>query len=201
VTLVTVAASYGAGGSRVAPELARRLGVPFLERPPVPGLAEDVEQRAADERLSAGGLLSRLTSIGLSWGTPAGMTAEELLPDEARRREVEREVREFAASGRGVILGRAAAVLLRDHPGALHVLLDGPQEARVRQAMAIEGIDAETARRRLTSMDRVRRSYLEVLYGVDAREPGIFHLVLDSTAIALDDCVELIAAAARSLKS
>lgn len=43
-------------------------------------------------------------SMAVSWGTPAGLTAEELLPEEARRREVEQEVRQFATSGRGVIL-------------------------------------------------------------------------------------------------
>jgi hypothetical protein len=45
-------------------------------------------------------------------------------------------------------------------------------------------------------MDRFRHAYVEDLYGVNVREPGIFHLVLDSTAIALEDCVELIADAA-----
>jgi Cytidylate kinase-like family len=197
MTLVTVAASYGAGGSRVAPELARRLAVPFLERPHVPELDEDEEERACDERLSRGGLLSRMASVAVAWGTPAGLTAEELLPDEARRREVELEVREFAAAGRGVVLGRGAAVLLRDDVRALHVLLDGPEDARVEQAMAIEGIDRETAKRRRSRMDRFRRAYLEGLYGVDARDPGVFHLVLDSTAISLEDCVAIIADAAR----
>ena len=32
VRLVTVSASYGAGGSVVAPALAERLGVPFVQR-------------------------------------------------------------------------------------------------------------------------------------------------------------------------
>ena len=47
-------------------------------------------------------------------------------------------------------------------------------------------------------MDRFRRAYLEDLYGVAVREPGVFHLVLDSTVLALGDCVELIAAAAHA---
>jgi cytidylate kinase len=197
VTLVTIAASYGAGGSRVAPELARRLGVPFLGRPPVPDLRGHAEEQAADERLGESGLLSKLASMAVSWGTPPGMTAEELLPDEALREELERELHDFAASGHGVILGRGGAVLLARHPGALHVLLDGAVDARVEQAMAIEGIDRRTAEHRLARLDRFRRSYVEVLYGVDVREPGLFHLVIDSTAIALPDCVEVIAETAR----
>ena len=62
--------------------------------------------------------------------------------------------------------------------------------------MEIEDIDRETAERRLARIDRFRRAYIEDLYGVDLREPGVFHLVLDSTAIPLEDCVELIARAA-----
>ena len=198
MALVTIAASYGAGGSKVAPELARALGVPFLGRPPMPHLSEDTDElQAVDEGFGSRGLLSRLASMAVSWGTPAGMTCEELLPDEERRRELEREVHAFAAAGSGVILGRGAAVLLRDREEALHVLLDGPEAARVEQAMVVEGIDRETARKRLARMDRFRRAYVEDLYGVDPRQPGLFHLVLDSTAIPLDHVVELIAEAAR----
>jgi cytidylate kinase len=198
MTLITIAAPYGAGGSRVAPELARRLGVPFLGRPAMPGPAgDDEESESSDEGFGARGLLSRLASMAVSWGTPAGMTAEELLPDEAHRRELECELHHFAAAGQGVILGRAAAALLHDHPHALHVLLDGPREARLQQAMAIEAIDRRTAEERLARMDRFRRAYIEGLYGVDVREPGLFHLTLDSTVIPLDHCIEVIADTAR----
>jgi cytidylate kinase len=197
MTLITVAAAYGAGGSVVAPALARRLEVPFLGRPPLPGGTADEEGEDVDEGYGSGGLLSRLASIAVSWGTPAGMTAEELLPDETHRRELEREVRAFAAACSGVILGRGGAVLLHDHPHALHVLLDGPEAARLEQAMLVEGIDQRTARQRLARNDRFRRAYLEGLYGVDVREPGLFHMVLDSTEIALEDCVDLIVEAAR----
>ena len=94
-----------------------------------------------------------------------------------------------------MILGRGAAVILHDDERALHVLLDGPKEARVRQAMEIENLDQEAAERRLARVDRFRCAYVETVYGVDLSEPGMCHLVIDSTAIPLDDCVELIAAA------
>jgi cytidylate kinase len=202
MTLITVSASYGAGGSRVAPALAERLGVPFLGRPSLPEAAgEDEEERASDESSGSrpGRLFSRIASIGVAWGTPAGMTLDELLPDQAARSAIEREIRDLAATGAGVILGRGAVVALHDDPRALHVLLDGPVEARVRQAMIIEGVDRRTAEQRLAHVDRFRRAYLDTLYGVDPHDPGVCHLVLDSTAIGLDDCVELIVAAAGAL--
>jgi len=121
--------------------------------------------------------------------------------DQGYRDATEQVIREYAARGEGVILGRGAAVILHDDERALHVLLDAPKEARVRQAMEIENLDQEAAERRLARVDRFRRAYVETFYGADLREAGICHLIIDSTAIPLDDCVELIAAAAMSRAS
>jgi cytidylate kinase len=185
MALVAISSPYGAGGSRVAPALAKRLNVPFLDRP------TDTEP----EHEKGGGLLSRLGSIGLAWGTPAGMELEDLVPGDARRREIEDELRALQETGGGVVLGRAAAVLLRDDPRVLRVLLTGPPHRRIEQGMAIEGIDRETAARRLERTDRARLAYHQTLYCVDPRKPELYHLIVDSTAIDLDTCVELIAAA------
>jgi cytidylate kinase len=184
MALVAISSPYGAGGSRIAPALAKRLGVPFLDRPA--GTEPEPEK---------GGLLSRLGSIGLAWGTPAGMELEDLVPGDARRREIEDELRALQAQGGGVILGRAAAVLLREDPRVLRVLLTGPPDRRIEQGMAIEGIDRETAARRLEQTDRARMAYHQTLYCVDPRKPELYHLMVDSTALELDVCVELIAAA------
>jgi cytidylate kinase len=189
VTLVTISATYGSGGSLIAPALAERLGVPFLGRPPGPDLDAEVEE-------PRGHLLSRLASLGLAWGTPAGMELDELMPDHAERERIEQEVRELAAGGEGVILGRGAAILLHEDERVLHVLLDGPRAARVRQAMEIGSLDHETAERQVARVDRFRRAYIETLYGVDLKEAGVCQLVLDSTALPREDCVELIARAA-----
>jgi cytidylate kinase len=78
------------------------------------------------------------------------------------------------------------------------VLLDGKREARVEQAMRIEGIDRDRAEQRLDRVDRFRRAYVHDLYGVDPRE--VCQLVIDSTALPLDTCVELIVAAAMTIR-
>jgi cytidylate kinase len=189
MALVAISSPYGAGGSRVAPALAQRLDVPFLDRPA--GTEPEHEERGG------GGLLSKLSSIGLAWGTPAGMELEDLVPGDARRREIEAELRALQERGGGVVLGRAAAVLLREDPRVLRVLLTGPPERRIAQGMAIQGIDHATAARRLERTDRARIAYHQTLYCVDPREPNLYHLVVDSTRVPLDTCVDLIAAAVR----
>ena len=83
-------------------------------------------------------------------------------------------------------------------PTAFHVRLGGPEEARVRQAMRIGGVDEETARRRRADTDSVRETYLRRLHGRDWGDPSLYHLILDSTAVPFEVCADLVVAAARA---
>lgn len=206
-TVVTISASYGSGGSEIGPRLAERLGVPFLDRAIPVSVAERLEipvQEAMDREEVAPSTFSRwLThfapAVQMFAGAvvlpePTGNPAD----DEALRAATEQVLREYASAGSGaVILGRAGAVVLAGIPGALHVRLDAPQQARVRQAARLRGIDERTAAKELRASDTARETYVRHWYGLDPRDPALYHLVLDSTALALEGCVELIAQAAR----
>jgi hypothetical protein len=199
--LITLSAPYGAGGSQIGPAVAERLQVPFLDRAIPTGVAERlaVPLDEAIERDEAIGIsLARMTvwlgHVGQAFGAPA------VLPDEAQerayRQATEEVILEHAQGPGAVILGRAGAAVLREHPGALHVRLDGPVEARIRQGMEVEGVGRETAERHISETDRAREAYVQHFYRVDARDPSLYHLVIDSTVIPLDACVDMIVAAA-----
>jgi cytidylate kinase len=136
--------------------------------------------------------------IGTDVGVPAPVPAEAFTSEDFRR-ATEAVLLEQAAAGEGVILGRAAVVVLREDPRVLRVRLDGPADRRLRQAMRIGEVDEDTARRSLERLDRTHADYARQFYGADICDSSLYHLMLDSTAIALEDCVELIALAARSL--
>jgi cytidylate kinase len=203
IALVTISGSYGAGGSRVGPALAQRLEVPFLDRAIPAAVAEHLavpfdDAEAHDDRLSASWLDRMLRGFIGQNLTPQAWTPVEGESGEEFRRATEEVLLRTAASGRGVILGRAAAIVLREEPRVLRVRLDGPPERRVRQAMELEGLDEATARDRRRRQDRAHATYARHFYGVDTHDPALYHLMLDSTAIPLDVCVELLATAARS---
>jgi cytidylate kinase len=200
VTLITLSAPYGAGGSQVGPEVARRLGLPFLDRAIPTGVAERLSiplQEAIERDESIGASLARMTiwlgHVGQAFGAPAVMPGEAA--EVAYRRATEQVILEHARGGGAVILGRGGAAVLRDHPGALHVRLDGPVEARIRQGMLVEGVDRETAERHVTDTDRAREAYVQHFYRVNPRDPQLYHLVIDSTAIPLAACVDMIVGA------
>jgi cytidylate kinase len=119
-----------------------------------------------------------------------------VLAGEDYRRETERIILEHADAGE-VVLGRGGAIVLRDHAEALHVRLDGPQERRIAQAMELGGLARADAERMRRDSDRAREAYVRHFYGADARDPALYHLVIDSTALPLETVVDLIVAAAR----
>jgi cytidylate kinase len=202
MTLITLSAPYGAGGSQVGPVLAERLGVPFVDRAIPTRVAEHLavplSEALARDEVAPGGLeafLAQLAPLGQAYGALA-VPAEQIRDENAHRQATERVIREHAQEGRGVILGRGGAVVLREDPRALHVRLDGPHNRRVEQGMRLEGVGRADAEQRLEETDKAREAYVRHFYRVEPRDASLYHLLIDSTVIPLETCVELIALAA-----
>ncbi|MGI5118676.1 AAA family ATPase [Marinactinospora thermotolerans] len=225
--VVTISATYGAGGSLVAPAVAERLEVPFLDRAIPSAVARRIgctlaEALARDDRAPTG-IGRLLASAGRVPGgdllrgadtTFAGVCDADgrLLHDRDFVAHTEQLIGAVGRVG-GVVLGRAAAILLARHPTALHVRLDGPKERRLKQAAAMRDAAHEEAlmrgrvgdepewrpptMRELEDNDRARAAYVQRFYRADAAEPSLYHLVLDSTAVPLYTCVDVVERLAR----
>ena len=202
VRLITVSAAYGAGGSVVAPALAERLGLPFLQRvttseghPADPG---PCDEQLTEEEIKATPMHRLLASfiqampVGPTQSPPSAHHQDQHL-----RAHGEAGIQRLLAGGGGVILGRAAAVVLGKDRG-FHVRLDGPPARRVSQGAVVEGISEEEAQVRLRAADKARTAYVRRLYRIDPTDPSLYHLVIDSTVIPLDTVTELILVAARA---
>ncbi|MGH3263042.1 MAG: AAA family ATPase [Trebonia sp.] len=194
--LVTVSASYGAGGSVVAPALANRLGVPFLSRATSKS-GEIVGPEPCFERMvpeESGLTPAHRLLASFTQAMPAGPTQSPLTSqrhDHSLRRHCEEGIRRLADADAGVVLGRAAAVVLgKDH--GFHVRLDGPPELRLLQGAEVEGVGRDEAREHMAVADRARTAYVRRLYRADPADPRHYHLMIDSTAIPLDAVIEVI---------
>ena len=202
VRLITVSASYGAGGSVVAPDLARRLGLPFLQRVTT-SEGHSAEPGPCDEQLSEEEVRTTPVHRLLAHFTqamPAGPTQSPPSThhqDDQLRCHGEAGIHRLLAAGGGVILGRAAAVVLGKDRG-YHVRLDGPAERRIVQGAAVEVITEDQARARIRAADKARTAYVRRLYRVDPTDSSLYHLVIDSTPMPLDTVVGLILVAARA---
>lgn len=202
--VVTISATYGAGGSVIAPRLAERLGVPFIDRL----LSADMSQQVArsqeglahgeQETTPTGRFLSyfaRAANVGAVM-TPDIAVPDPVLDDEAIRKRAEQALRPLAAGQPGVVLGRAAAVVLASRPRAYHVRLDGPVERRVAWAAEWEHLDVDAARRRQAETDRARTQFVKRLYKSDPSNPALYNLIFDPTVLGLEGALDVVLTAA-----
>jgi cytidylate kinase len=202
--VVTVSATYGAGGSVITPRLAAELSLPFVDRMIGGDLgAGTIEASRSREGLSdgeqeltpAGRFLSyfaRAASVG------AMMAPDPLLEDDDQiRARSEAALSGLLAGAAAVVLGRAGAVVLAGRPRAFHVRLDGPVERRVAWAARHEGLDLADAHKRQSETDRARTTFVKRLYRADPNDSRLYHLVLDPTAFGVERSTRILAGAAR----
>jgi cytidylate kinase len=206
--VITVSATYGAGGSVIAPRLASELGLPFVDRLISADDSQDAARRStsqhSQEGLVKGEQESTPTGRFLSYFARAASVGALIGPDPdleddgTIRARAEEALRPVIDGAPAVILGRAGAVVLKNRARAYHVRLDGPVERRLDWAGTLEQLDRSAALRRQSETDRARISFVKRLYRVDPADPALYHLVIDPTVLGVDAAVEVIKSAAEA---
>lgn len=203
--LITISRLYGAGGSEVARVVAERLAWQVVDNEIVDlvarraGLTRE-EVARQDERVP--GFVERLArALAVSsqeYAVPElGVAVRSEEPSLVRITEM--VVKEIAAEGRVVLVGRAAPAVIGRGPNAIHVKLVAAREFRVRSAMEADHLDEATAERRLDEVDAQRRRYHKDHYRRDWDDPVHFHMILNTGLLGLTGAAELIVARARAM--
>ena len=199
--VLTISATYGAGGSVIAPQVANRLGLPFHNRlvsgPETPSVEGLVERLTIEEERDqpTGRIMVGLTRLGAGFGLPTPSSDDmdprpRPAPAGRRERVPHRRLRRRRDPRPGG----------RRHPRRRsHELPRPPRRAErpvPRQGMAIEGTTEDVAHGHQATTDRAWSRFVTRLFDRDPTDPRLYHVTVDSTVVPLDHCVGLIAAAA-----
>ena len=209
--VVTIGRMYGSGGETVGSMVAERLGAELVDRKIFEEVArrlelpaDEVEKHEEVPGSFLNRLLQALGSASIELAAPPDATAWTPPyndPSFDTRRAVlhitQEVIREAARTGNAVVVGRGAAYLLREQPGALHVFLRGDERSRVAMLRRAFGIGEEEARRRLKRVDANRGAYVRQVYDHDWLDPAHYDLVLDTGRIGYERATAAILAAAR----
>jgi cytidylate kinase len=130
----------------------------------------------------------------------AGESASE--PEDVDERQYIRTItgviEALAEPGNVVLLGRGSPIILRDRPDSLHVLMMAPVDLRVHRVALREEMSAEDAARRVHDSDRGRVAFHRKFFKVDADDPSLFDLVVNTGRLPFEVGAELVASAARA---
>ena len=101
-------------------------------------------------------------------------------------------IRELAEKGPCVFVGRCADYILRERQDCLHVFVHADPEVRADRIVRLYGESEKKPAKRLEEKDKKRRTYYKYYTGQEWGMSQNYHLCLDSGALGLDTCVDLI---------
>jgi cytidylate kinase len=202
--VVTVSREYGAGGLAVAGGVAAALGyelmtdaIPETVAARLGASCDDVRVHAESEPPLADRILADLGA-----GTPEmGPGADPDPFDESVRREIERAIRERAARGDVVILGRVGNAVLAGTAGLLRAFVYADRDWRVRRIAGALGLTPERAAAEVDRVDLVRRRFAADRYRIAWGDRRSYDVIVDTARVGIEGAVEAIAAAARSTRT
>jgi cytidylate kinase len=107
-------------------------------------------------------------------------------------------IRELAARGDVVILGRGSQMLLTDMPAALHVLCVAPRKLRALRLSERDDIGLEKALHRAAESDRARCAFYKKFWHVEVEDPKLYDLTIDTARLSYEAATQVIVAATRA---
>jgi cytidylate kinase-like protein len=195
MTVWTISAQEGTGGTRIASGLAEAAHVPLLDREGLALLAHEVEPTlpALDDLEARFG---RFTMLSLSAALSVG-AAEAFHEVELRQKlpALGRAVLGEAARSSCVIYAPAAFAALSDHPSAIHVRLCAPLECRIASYRREHLVDRRCADKELRRADHRMQAWVKSLYRANIDDAHRFSLVLDTSRFSPERIVEILLAA------
>jgi CMP/dCMP kinase len=199
--IVTISNEYGSGALEIAKRVADVLGYEYVDEqlPVVVAKRLRVTPEAVEANEDAEPTLGERFLSVLERATPELAEASAAEPLDAELvRAVQEAVREYAAHGNVVIVGRGASAVLGPRPDVLRVFIHAPRAWRVARVAETARTRREVAEAELDRVDRSRTAYMREWYGLRFGDPGNYDLTLDASRLGRAECVALIVAAVRA---
>jgi cytidylate kinase len=180
--VITLSRELGSRGDDVALAAAERLGLRLVGR--------DVINRAARAAGAPEVALAEIDELGLL-GLKPSTAAVRLYA-----RKVTEVIRELAARGDLLVVGRGGQVVLAGEPGVLHVHVIAPRPMRLQLVQERCHVSPEAAAARIDASDKARAAYLRRAHGVRWDAAGLYDMVLNMAHLSVEDAADVICLAA-----
>jgi CMP/dCMP kinase len=226
VAVITISRQYGSGGDEIAAEICKMMGYHMFDKHILAqaasevGLADDEIIDLSEENYKIRNFFDRL------FGTPRSRivrilkendnldemrVVEEMPLTEENALVLERKAVDTAYQvGQIIIVGRGGQMILQDWPNVIHIRIVAPLEERIQRIRAQHKLanrsftDSVEARRaaqdEIESNDLISADYLKRFYGVDWSDPLLYHLVINTSQLNLEQATKIIIEAVQQIE-
>ena len=192
-TIVTIDRQFGSGGKEVGIRVAKELGIPFYDEELIQeaakksGISEKLFE-SFDERPKS--LLYSIAMDSYMFNLPGSISSDSL--EQQVYLATFDTIRQLAAEGPCVIIGRCADYALAGNPDLLSLFISAPMDVRIERVAKRQNISPEKARQLIIKTDKRRASYYEYYSSRKWGSVESYHYCLDSSYLGLGRTVELI---------
>ena len=210
--VITIRGSLGSGAPEIGRLVAERLGIDYIDRELIARVAERLNeptQEVMAKEMPSDSLWERIArAFGLGSSVPESYTLEPgfilqysgaYLPawqiplDDTRYLSgLESVITELARNRSCVICGRGSQFILKNYPGALHVLVVAPSNIRAARIMQQRNIDEAGAEKEMAHSDGSRREFIKRYFGVEMDDPVHYDLVLNTEHLGIEKAASLV---------
>lgn len=190
---LTVEREYGSGGTKIARQLAEKVGIPCYGQEILEAVSKkydiSVDRIQKFEETTSN---SFLYSVYMMAQAAAGNS--DMLSVEGHVYVAEQEaIRRLAADGRAVFLGHCACEALKEYGGVVKVFIrcgdEEEKRKRILQDYGIPETQADAVRKRF---DKKRSNYYSANTMRKWEDPKNYDVILDSAALGIDGCVDVL---------
>ena len=180
--IITISREFGSGGREIGKRLADDLGYAYYDKEIVEAISEkhSLDENYVSYALDGG----MFRNVPLHFGRTFSYSPTLMSNETKLFAEQNKLLKEIAAKGNCVIVGRAADVILREfHPFNLFVYADMPAKVQRCQERAAEDehLTAKQMERKIKRIDADRKRYHGMISDVMWGDKHGYHLCVNTT--------------------
>jgi cytidylate kinase len=198
MSVITIRGHMGSGAPEIGKLVANGIHADYVDREIIAEVAErlkwskqGVEEKEKPAGTLGGRILEALEISGAYQGAVLP-TWEIPLDDTRYLAGLMSVIKELARSQSIVIRGRGSQFILKDYPGAFHVLVVAPLETRLERVMNDMAIDEEHARKDVERFDNSRREFTKRYFNAELEEPLHYDLVINTSHLTFEDAASIV---------
>jgi len=198
--IITISRQYGSGGRHVGELIAKELDIPFYDK-------EIIHMSAEKSGMSPGYIEKSGESIPnaflhnlvhAAYTNIDSVSYYDMPVSDKLFQTQSTVIKELAAQGSCVIVGRCADYILRDNPALVKVFLRAETEDRVHHAIDHYDLPAEKATEHLKKIDRHRENYYKYYTTRQWGSINNFDIVLNTSFTGVEGAATVIKAMIKS---
>jgi cytidylate kinase len=205
--IVTIRGQMGSGAPEIGKIVAAQLKIDYVDREIIADVAKKLnypEQKIEKQEMPPTRLIKRIIDaiahtyppIPDSAGYKPAMMylspSEIPLDDSGYVAGLESVIKDLATGNSIVIRGRGSQFILKDYPGAFHVLIVTPLETRVKRLMKSLDFEEKHARQEINNFDNSRREFIKRYFKADLENPVHYDLVINTEHLDFQSAASLI---------